>query len=79
MNYIRNFYSQPSDEWVLDRSYPYLNESHMNRYVNETSGSILKILRLIATMPAPEGLTSATSLLTSAETASFIPPLGDRE
>ncbi len=79
MNYIRDFYGHPSDEWVLDRSYPYLNEAHMNRYVNETSASIVKILRLISTMPAPEGLTSSTSLLTSSETASYTPPLGDCE
>jgi len=75
--YIRDFYSHPSADWVLDRPYPYLSEANMERYVNETSASLVRILRLLATLPPPDGLTSATSLLTSAETASFIPPLGD--
>lgn len=77
VNYIRDFYSHPSDDWVLDRPCPYLNEATMNRYVAETSASLLKILRLLAAFPAPEGLTSATMLLTSSETEAFSPPLGD--
>ena len=75
--YIRDFYSHPSDEWVLDRPYPYLNETSMSRYVDGTCNSILKILRLFSAGPAPEGIASATLLLTSAETAPFTPPLGD--
>lgn len=77
VNYIRDFYSHPSDHWVLDRPYPYFNEACMSRFVEETSTSLVKILRLFTTLPAPEGLTSATMLLTSSETAAFTPPLGD--
>lgn len=77
MAYIRDFYSHPADDWILDRPYPYLSEANMQRYVNETSASLVRILRLLATLPPPEGLTSATFLLTSAETAPFTPPLGD--
>lgn len=79
VNYIRDFYSHPSDEWVLDRPYPYLNEAHMNRYIEEASASLVKSLRLLSALPAPEGLTSITSLLTSSETSAFTPPLGDVE
>lgn len=77
MAYIRDFYSHPTEGWVLDRPYPYLSETSMQRFVDETSTALVRILRLLATLPAPEGLTSATSLLTSAETAPFTPPLGD--
>jgi len=77
VSYIRDFYSHPSDEWNLDRPFVYLNETSMTRYVDGACGSILKILRLLSAGPAPEGLTSATLLLTSAETAPFTPPFGD--
>jgi hypothetical protein len=77
MQYIRTFYSQPPAEWNLDRNYPYLSESIMQRYVNETSDSLMKILRLLSACPPPEGLLSATLLLTSAETSGYNPPLGD--
>jgi Zinc dependent phospholipase C len=77
MQYIRTFYSHPPQEWILDRPYPYLNEATMQRYVDETSGCVIKILRLLSAFPPPEGIESATLLLTSAETGAFLPPLGD--
>jgi hypothetical protein len=77
MSYIRGFYSQGAAERKLDRVYPYLNEATMQRFVNEVSESLNKLLRLLAACPPPERLQSATLLLTSAETAAFLPPLGD--
>jgi len=77
MQHIREYYSQPSPDLVLDRRFPYLNEATMARYVDETSASLVKIMRLLAACPPPEGLDSATLLLTSGETAPFAAPLGD--
>jgi hypothetical protein len=77
VNYIRDFYSHPSSKWVLDRSYPYINEATMAKYVDETSASLAKIARLLGAMPPPEALSSAITLLTSAETSVFTAPLGD--
>ena len=79
INHIRDFYAHPSSDWVLDRPFPYINEATMTHYVNETSTAAARLIRLFATLPPPEGLTSATTLLTSAETAVFTPPLGDHQ
>jgi hypothetical protein len=77
VRYIREFYSNPSPHWNLDRPYPYLNEVTMQRYVDESASSLLKIKRLLSACPPPDRLDSATMLLTSFETASFSIPLGD--
>ena len=77
MQFIRTFYSQPSPDWQLDRPFPYLNEVTMNRYVEETGACMLKIMRLLPACSPPAALTSATLLLSSSETAGFLPPLGD--
>jgi hypothetical protein len=77
VNYIREFYGKPSPKWNLDRLYPYLNEAAMQRYVDESAASLLKINRLLSACPPPDRLDSATMLLTSAETAPFPVPLGD--
>lgn len=77
VNYIRDFYSHPSADWVLDRPFPYINEAAMARYVDETSASLTKIARLLGAMPPPEALNSAITLLTSAETSVFTTPIGD--
>ena len=77
INYIRNFYSRPDDHWKLDRPFPYLNETSMSRYIEESSACLIKIFRLLSAYPPPEALVSATLLLTSAEVAGFQPPLGD--
>ena len=77
VHYIRDYYSHPSNERVLDRPFPYLNEAAMSRYINETCAAVIKILHLLDACPPPEGLSSATLLLTSAETDGMTPPLGD--
>ncbi len=77
INHIREFYAHPSADWVLDRLFPYVNEITMNRYVEETSSSLLKIIRLVSALPPPEALTSSVTLLTSSETSVFLGPLGD--
>jgi hypothetical protein len=77
VNYIRDFYAHPSSSWVLDRAYPYINESTMSRYVEETSSSVAKIVRLLSALPPPEALNSSITLLPSSDTAVFAPPLGD--
>ena len=77
MQYIRIFYSHPSPDLNLERPFPYLNETAMTRYIEETSACIIKIMRLLSACPPPEGLASATLLLPSSETAAFEPPLGD--
>lgn len=77
VNYIRDFYAKPSTDWVLDRTYPYINEATMARYVDETSASLARIARLLSAMPPPEALTSVVTLLTSDETSVFQPPISD--
>jgi len=77
VDYIRDFYGNPSKKWKVDRPYPYLNEATMTRYVEETASSLLKINRLLSAGPPPDELDSATMLLPSVDTAPFPLPLGD--
>ena len=77
MGYIRKFYSEPDPDWMLDRPYPYLNETSMTRFVEDSAASLLKIYARLQAAPAPADEDPALIFLTSAETCPYPPPLGD--
>jgi len=73
---IRKFYSQPEPS-VLDRPYPYLNETAMSLFINDAAASILSLHnRLRYELPPPD-LDSALRLLGVSDLEAFPPPLGD--
>lgn len=77
VEYIRGYYANPPLDRPLERSYPYMNEPTMTRFVDESAASLLKIKRLLLACPPPEALESATKLLPSIDTTPFPLPLGD--
>jgi hypothetical protein len=77
LNHIRRFYSEPDPILSLDRSYPYLNERTMARYVSDAASAVSTILRGLAAKPDLSGFNSALFLLPAGTLASYIPPLGD--
>jgi hypothetical protein len=77
LNHIRHFYSEPDPTRVLDRSYPFLNERTMSRYVDDAAAAVLAIQRSLAAKPNVTGFASAIFLLAEDELAPYSPPLGD--
>ncbi len=73
---IRKFYAEPGTR-SLDRTYPFLNDATMSRFVNDTATLLLKIYRLL---PASDQLVcdnSALALLSAHEKLPYPAPLGD--
>lgn len=77
LDYIRTFYSQSAAPRNLDRTYPYLNEPTMTRFVTETARDIRFILSHTHQLPSLEDTTTALSLLDPTRLAPYDMPLGD--
>jgi hypothetical protein len=77
MNYIRGLYGGVKPEWVAPRTYPYLNEKTMDRFVAESTEVMLSVWRKRNRIP-PDGLNSALELIDGRELLPYHMPLGDR-
>ena len=77
MNYIKRFYAEPDEDWDLDRAFPYMNESTMTRFVEDSTSSLLKILDLMDHDMPEEKFVSAVEMLPPEEREPYPPPLGD--
>ncbi len=77
MNYIKEYYATPDPDRVLDRVYPYLNMKTLDRFIDETSAVIAKLLKMLLSDPNLIIGNSSLALLSSAETCAYEPPLGD--
>lgn len=77
MNYIKEYYTTPDPDRVLDRVYPYLNMKTLDRFIDETSAVIAKLLKMLLSDPNLIIGNSSLALLSSAETCAYEPPLGD--
>ncbi|MCL4872134.1 MAG: zinc dependent phospholipase C family protein [Anaerolineae bacterium] len=75
LNYIRDFYSKPDPQRNLDRSYPYLNEVTMNRFVYDSTEAILKIYPEMNRLVDTE-IDTALSLLAVEEVCEYELPIG---
>jgi hypothetical protein len=76
MQYIKEYYTTPDPDRVLDRRYPYLNEKILTLFIGETSSAIIRIIHMLERQPQMD-FTSSLSLLSAEESASYYPPLGD--
>jgi hypothetical protein len=76
MNYIKEYYTTPDPDRVLDRRYPYLNAKILDLFINETSQAVVRLIHLLEN-GLPRDLKSSFSLLSPEESASYYPPLGD--
>jgi hypothetical protein len=79
LNHIRQFYSELHSKLVLDRSYPFLNERTMSRYVDDTVATIHTILLALAEKPDLTDASSALVLLPEDSLVPYQPPLGDAD
>lgn len=77
MKYIKTYYTSPDPERILDRAFPYLNDQTLDRFVGEASSASLKIIQLVKANHHSAFMNSSLSLLSSAETSAYEPPLGD--
>lgn len=76
-DHIRYMYSHPDPASLLDRPYPYLNETTMSRFVTDASASVLKIHEVLQGRPEFNGQVSALALLPPEDVVPYDPPLGD--
>lgn len=76
ITYIRGFYSNPSDGLEIERPYPYLNETCMDRYVAEASMLLLRIYERIQDNDI-EATHTALKLLPDFTFTPYPEPLGD--
>ncbi len=74
---IRQYYTEEGPKRILDRPYPYLNETTMLRVIADITDRVLKIFRLLQTHPALDNAVSAVSLLDDQDHAPYPIPLGD--
>ena len=77
LDHIRRFYSQPDLAWVIGRPYPYLNETTMTRFVEDTTLALMKIWERRAQLAHLDHSPSALTLLAVEEIAPYAAPLGD--
>jgi hypothetical protein len=77
IGYIREFYSHPSTEWVLDRRYPYLSKASMDFFVDQSSSLVLKVLERLKTGPELAGRHSGLEFLQEEDLLPLPPPMGD--
>lgn len=75
--YIRDFYSHPSTDWVLDRRYPYLSKVSMDLFVDQSSCLVLKVLARLDTRPELDGRHSGLEFLPEEDLRPLPSPLGD--
>lgn len=78
-DYIRKFYSQPDPAWVLDRPYPYLNETTMDRFVDETTAAIASICARLDELERLTGTHTALTLLAAHQVEPYTAPIGDEQ
>lgn len=78
MRYIREFYSKPEPGWILDRSYPYLNETSMSIYVEHVASAVMKLLPIIENQ-GNEAFLSSVELLPIEEVLPLPLPIGDSQ
>lgn len=75
-DYIRKFYGEYDPHWFEERKYPYLNESTMNRIVDDTVKAILFILENVKETDL-KNLQSSTQILPPETMHPYKMPLGD--
>lgn len=74
---IRQYYTEEGPKRILDRTYPYLNETTMLHVIADITDRILKIFRMLQNAPVLDGAVSAVTLLDDQEHAAYPIPLGD--
>jgi hypothetical protein len=77
-DYIRKFYSEPDDLWLLSLPYHYLNEVTMTPTVNDSIEAILIIHQEVKKLESLHGLKNSGSLLPEHLTTPYQEPLGNR-
>jgi len=77
MKYIKEYYTTPDPERLLDRAYPYLNDKILDLFINESSKVIVRLMKILEGNRMIHSSHSSLSLLSPAESAAYYPPLGD--
>jgi hypothetical protein len=77
LDYIREYYSNPDSDFILDRPFPYLSDFTMTRFIQDCVDSIFEIYKNLEINPFPILQESCIELLPQHHYAAYPPPLGD--
>jgi hypothetical protein len=77
--HIRDYYGNSHIQKGLDRSFPYLNEKTMGRFITETVTTLIKLQGILQQPLRHQAGEMSLRLLNPAEYTPFPPPLGDPE
>lgn len=78
MDHIRKFYRFPEPEWLVPRTYPYLNENKMNQIVADSTEIILHIWDKIGAVIDMGTMETTLSLVPEDFLLPYEIPLGDK-
>lgn len=77
LDYKRSFYSNPEEDMVLERAYPYLKDKTMTRFVDDCTSSLLEIYAALQDNVDLKNSTTALDLVAEDQFAPYSFPLGD--
>ncbi len=77
LDYIREFYSQPEPELLVERPYPYLNANSMTRYVDDSVTVMLALYTHFEELADLQDTQTALTLIDPKRLEAFPSPLGD--
>jgi hypothetical protein len=77
LDYIRQFYSQPEPQWLVERPYPFLNAGTLSRYVNDSVAVLLEIYADFERLADLQDAPTALDLIDAQRLEAFPAPLGD--
>lgn len=77
LDYKRSFYSEPDEDMVLDRAYPYRNDKTMTRFVDDCTSALLRIYTALRGGVDLGNGTTALTVLDKDQITPYLPPMGD--
>lgn len=77
LDYKRSFYSEPDEDMVLDRAYPYLNDKTVTRFVDDCTSALITIYAALQAGVDLRNSATALTVLDKDQITPYSPPMGD--
>jgi len=78
MKNIKEYYTTPDPERILDRFYPYFNEKTLDRFIEETSTAVIGLIKILDENRQIDSTSLSLIWLTNTDTSAYEFPLGDK-
>lgn len=77
IDFIRGFYTNPPLDLIEKRQYPYLNEATMDRFIDDATEHVVKVLDLVGKGSLLSRANCSLDILPPSYITPYPPPLGD--